>query len=650
MNELLLLAGQAKCEADASCRLIVHFDAWDVPEGEISLPARIQDELVFVRAEHAAWAYDLGRMRVDGREVQEWLRCGENLSLWWCSLLYERHPKMTPGLYEIYRLRVLERLMDAKGVTLVRLCGGDEALGQSLADLCSASGRNFLREKSHRGTGDGAKRAGLASLYRACPAPLLAVARFAHWLWRVKRKLPFAASLPPTRGQSAVIVTYFPNIDKIAARNGHFSSRYFESLHNLLDTRTDGKGIDSLRWLFIRFPAPDFTLDECIALRDRFRREGKNGASFHYLEEFLSARDMAAALWRWTRLVPASLHLERHVRKAFSFAGSRFNFWDRLSPYWAESFRGWRCLERCLQQRAFQRWVRRTGPQRWTLFPLENCPWERMLTHAVHTAGAGPVFGAQHSVIRPTDFRYFDDTRTFSAPDCSLFQPDAIRGNGRNAWTQWRDAGVPAERLGKVEALRYLYLTGADKFSSTPEQTDFQKQTPRKLLVVTSFFADETYAHLDLLAKSFQAGLLDGCEVAVKPHPYLPVRPYLQNLLGARAAEIPEVDGAMAEHLLPGVLVWASNSTSAALDAAIMGLPVMVMPPAGDFDLCPLQDVPGLTRTANLEDIRRALVDAAPLSLPPDYLELNPALPLWRELLFGNTSATNRLPEEYMRC
>ncbi|MDR3358879.1 MAG: hypothetical protein LBN96_08540 [Desulfovibrio sp.] len=631
MAELFLLSGAARIPQETPSSLVAHFDAWDVPGGVISLPARLQDELKAVRAEHAAWAYDFGRRRVSGREVQDWLRCGENLSMWWCSLLYERHPKMTPGLYEIYLLRVLERLLDARGLRRVCLCGGDERLARGVAALCAASGRSFRRhgppEASMRNKGGKTGPEGFAGrLYRACPAPLRALARFVHWLATVKRKLPFSPFPPPSDSRHCAIVTYFPNIDMRAARNGRFRSRYFGNLHDLLA----GNGLAGrLHWLFIRFPAPEASLDECIRLRDEFRRTARDGASFHYLEEFISIRDMAAALWRFARLGAASLRLERQAREAFRFAGSRFNFWDRLSPCWAESFRGWRCLERCLQQRAFQRWARLAAPRRWTLFPLENCPWERMLTHAVHTAGQGRVFGVQHSVIRPADFRYFDDPRAFSAPDCAVFQPDAVRGNGRSALEQWLEAGVPAERLGKVEALRYLYLAEVKKpvFAGRP----------KRLLVCTSFFADETGAHLALLAETVKAGLLPGFEVTLKPHPCLPARRYLRDMLGARAAEIREAGGAVADHLLPGTLVWASNSTTAALDAAIVGLPVMVMPPAGDFDLCPLQGVPGLLRTGSLEDVASALAQARPLALSPDYLELNPALPLWRELLFGES-------------
>ena len=97
--------------------------------------------------------------------------------------------------------------------------------------------------------------------------------------------------------------------------------------------------------------------------------------------------------------------------------------------------------------------------------------------------------------------------------------------------------------------------------------------------------------------------------------------------------EIRLADGPIAEQLRPGVTVWASNSTTAALEAALKGLPVMVMLPSDDFDLCPLQDVPELPRTGDLEDVRLALATAAPLDLPPDYLDLNPELPRWRQLL-----------------
>ena len=250
----------------------------------------------------------------------------------------------------------------------------------------------------------------------------------------------------------------------------------------------------------------------------------------------------------------------------------------------------------------------------------------------MHKAGNGPVIGAQHSTIRPTDFRYFDDPRTFSG-SLADFQPDAVRGNGQSACAQWREAGLPPDRLGEVEALRYLYLAEGAAPQPAAAAHGAAAPQPRRLLAVTSFFADETEAHLALLARSLHAGLLDGWDIRVKPHPYLPVKDRLNALLGRRASEVQIVDGPIADQLTPGVLVWSSNSTTVALEAAIKGLPVMSMLPADDFDLCPLQDVSSLPRTGSVDDVARALKTAAPLHLPPNYLDLDTSLPRWKKLL-----------------
>ncbi|SDF91036.1 TIGR04326 family surface carbohydrate biosynthesis protein [Desulfovibrio legallii] len=634
--------GRECCPEGGPERLVVHWEGWEAPEGEYSLPALLRRDLLHIRAEHAAWAYELGLLDAGGRSVQERLTGGAPLSLWWCSLLYERHPKMTPGLYEVYKLRALERFMDARGVTALRCSGGDARLRRVLEALCAAGDRSFAAAGPETDAAFAARPGLLRRCYAACPAPLRAAARYVHWWWTVRRLLP-ACPLPsaPAAGgaprQTATIATYFPNVDMEAARQGRFRSRYWESLHEALNAAAQAEGGHFVRWLFIRFPAPQLSLRQCLELRDRFRQSGRDGCSFHYLEELLRPRDLVAAAWRYVRICLSSLLLERAVRPAFHLPGSRLNFWDYLGPYWAESFRGWRALERCLQLRACERYAAAAGPQRWTLFPLENCPWERMLTTAVHRAGNGPVVGAQHSTIRPTDFRYFDDPRAFTPP-LAVMQPDQVRANGGSALAQWRDAGLPAARLDLAEALRYLYLvkdgTGTAAAAGAPPTTPTsQDATPRRLLAVTSFFADETDAHLRLLARALLGGLLEGWEVCVKPHPYLPVAERLQALLGARAAEVRVLEGPIGPLLAPGVLVWASNSTTAALEAVLKGLPVLVMLPTNDFDLCPLQDVPGLPRTGSLEDVKAALAAAAPLALPDGYLDLDPALPRWKHLL-----------------
>lgn len=645
MKEALLLV-EGESPRDGGSATLLHWSLRETPAGVISVPALVDARLLQIRAEHAAWAHEMGSLRVAGRALADWLPAGGGLSMWWCSLPCERHPRLLPHLYELYKLRALELELKRLGIRRLRVQGAGRRLRLSLAEFCSAAGLDFA------GQGAPGRRwrwPGLRGLYALTPAPLRAGARFLHWLASVRRRLPYAGDTALEGAASArpdaAIVTYFPNIDLMAAGAGRFRSRYWESLQDALNAearREKPAGGHFVRWVFIRFPSPDLSFGQCLRLRDTFRQSRRDGASFHYLEEFLRARDICIALMRHAGLLVPSLICQRAFRRACHLRGSHVNFWRQMQWAWAESFRGWRGLERCLQNQAFLRWAALAPGLRWLLFPLENCPWERMLCQAWHRRKEpSPIIGAQHSAIRRTDFRYFDDPRAYSDPGCALFQPDLIRANGQGAYAQWLDAGLPQDRLGQVEALRYLYLAGRSDRAEPGRQPPFPtalelaRAMGRKgrLLVLTSFFRQETEEHLELLARALRQGMLDSWELTVKAHPCLPARPLLEKLLGPAVRRLNFSEGALAQELAPGVTVWCSNSTTAALEAALLGLPLMVMQARDDFDLCPIQDLPGLARTGSLADLERALARPLPVAVPPGYLDLDKALPRWRALL-----------------
>ena len=74
MKELVLLVEPFRepC-APSPDQVIAHWNAWEVPEGRISLPERLYADLVAIRAEHMAWA--ARKCRPDSRPEQVCL-CG----------------------------------------------------------------------------------------------------------------------------------------------------------------------------------------------------------------------------------------------------------------------------------------------------------------------------------------------------------------------------------------------------------------------------------------------------------------------------------------------------------------------------------------------------------------------------------------------
>ena len=104
-----LFAGSAGPAQDGA--LQASFDAWSVQDGQISIPRETASRLLQIRAEHAALVFELGKAQAGRLRLCDVLKQGSSLSMWWCSLLYERHPKVTPVLYEVYRLRAVDPLL-----------------------------------------------------------------------------------------------------------------------------------------------------------------------------------------------------------------------------------------------------------------------------------------------------------------------------------------------------------------------------------------------------------------------------------------------------------------------------------------------------------------------------------------------------------
>ncbi|MFR0873428.1 MAG: TIGR04326 family surface carbohydrate biosynthesis protein, partial [Bilophila wadsworthia] len=374
MATLILLNKTELPKGTPSEALVAVWDKGSVPDGQISIPVELNERLLPIRDDLAAWTYETGCARINGKLLEEHLRADDNLSMWWCSTLVEKHPKVTHNLFPALKLRALELLLDEKGVTRLELCaaaGADPWMEDVLGRFCKATGREFAVRRI--GSAEAAQPEGLKAKLKACyyrlPAPVKALVRFPAWLWIVRRRLPrtpLSRPALPEGVKPASIVTYFPNIDMAAAKNGRFRSRYWEKLHDALQP-ADGKP-NRVNWVFLYFPAPQCSFPDAIKLRDRFRANGQDGASFHFLEEFLTNGDIAKSLVRFGKLLLSSRAVEPQVRELFRFPGSQMDLWPVLKDNWGDSTRGWRALERCLMREAFRRYAEWAGPQEWTTF------------------------------------------------------------------------------------------------------------------------------------------------------------------------------------------------------------------------------------------------------------------------------------------
>ena len=73
---LLVHASSFGASPEGTGALVVHWDEWDVPVGHVSLPARLVDDLIAIRTEHAASSLTAARCRITCWEGRATFPCG----------------------------------------------------------------------------------------------------------------------------------------------------------------------------------------------------------------------------------------------------------------------------------------------------------------------------------------------------------------------------------------------------------------------------------------------------------------------------------------------------------------------------------------------------------------------------------------------
>ncbi len=624
--------------------------SWSMPSHCHCLSTLRQKHLSSLREDFLKFTYDLAFISHKGKPLHAHLKGQDGISFYWYSLLFEKHPRLWPQLYEIFTLRALElSLQKNVQVKKIILHGKVQPLYEILQAYCTNNGlelqcKKYACAKPKRAFAVLRKLKNMRKeqFLNYIPHGCKAVLRFLHWCFSVKRFLPCTVFAPP-KGESAGVrlVTYAPPLARSFAQatQGYFAAPYWQGLQEYVRQYARQQKVP-LHWLCIRMRKKDMPLRKALDTREILQKKAQAenlSEYFYFAEEFLDCKDIMQVLGQFVRMAFCGFSLESTLKKHCHMQPLGFNYWPLTKKVWRESTQGWRGLERLLQQKALQNYVQAVGKQQWTLFPQENCPWERMLISAVKKAQAGPIYGAQHSCVRPTDFRYFEDARFYTLEEVQSLLPDAFFVNGAMAFTQYIDAHMPQELVHAAEALRYEYILHLQKeLSAMPKP-----HTYKHLYVLTSFFPTETQNQFALLADFLhQEKKADHWQIYVKPHPYLLLETFLQDHALTDGVQV--LHGTMQtflQHMIDnmrqgeGAVLWCANSTTTALEAACLGLPFCVQGVQDAFDLCPLQGQEGLCVVNTLADLQVFLKNPKALHMPKDVFYLDSMLSRWKEFL-----------------
>ena len=623
-TSLILLDEGASWEGES--KVVANWTQLNVSASQESIPQRTKSRALETKAEYFSWVHELGRTPVGESTLVSYLKVLDNLSYWWMTSIAVKSTFQNDSVYTVFKLRTLERLYLERNCSGLVYCGNNQALHETLQNWCKILGHSY--ERFHIENKKASEKIETRDWLRKFPGWVQALAYLIkNWYFRFR----FINAVCPKRVKQlqeqdgVTIVTYFPNIDREKTSRGEYWSRYWESLHPVLD-RLPFK----VNWVWFYFESSGFKFEEAVPLRDACNKTNPEKSQCFFIEEFLTWGVFLKALKLYLTIYRKGLRL-KEVQRAFSFPGSRMNFFPVLKKEWETSFFGNIAFDGAMRMAMFDCMAKTLPATPWGLFTWENLSWDFALMSAWRRHRKETrILAAQHGFFRPFDLRLYSDSRDFGETgEMAIPTPDKLCVNNREGMSLLREVGFPQEKIAKTDALRYFDLKG--------RYSIYKKTMPatgRILLVIMGITDRENQFQFQLLREAATAGGLQSySQVFIKPHPGLSpdgLKPVYESGIKFLIKDQP------LSELWPDVdVVYGAHSTGASWEASWYGIPAIVAAALGSLDLNPLSGLPGVRFVANGPELSEQLENPQLAEIPEDYFFLGDDLKLWEALLQG---------------
>lgn len=603
--------------------LVYHWNGHANSDGERSVYSYCEENAERLRGKYCGWIHDLGISSVNGIRIVDHFVLENDFSYWWMTLFVEQSPWKSPSINDAIRLFALEEILLTQKPSTLRLVSGNKSLHEILSELC----RNLdIHYEWERPGVKSSSRLSLRAVYAALPFAVRAIVGLARYSW-TRRPLHHAPKSGWFGGDHAVFFcAYFDNMDQRAADGGLFRSNYWGGLPALL-LRSGYQ----CNWLHLYFPCGAVPTARAAVSRGQRFNELPAERGFHsFTDAYFSAGVFLRVLIGWLKLLSISWRLGE-LHHAFRPQGSHFSIWPLMREDWRSSMQGPVAIENLLWAELFDKALADVPRQKRGLYLCENQAWERAFIHAWRKHGHGQLIAVPHSARSFWDIRFYRDPRALNT---SLPQPDRIGVNGKAALAEFvRENQIPGSIV-ECEALRYDYLSRLQPSNSS----DNEPRGSIRVLVLGEFTPQGTIKMLELLEAA--APLISApITYTMKPHPNFPV-----VAADYPALRLKVVSDPLADILHSFDVAYSSNMTSAALDAYLAGLPVVVMLDRTRLNFSPLRGRPGVHFVSTCGELAKSITDAhLNGTVKPDrtdYFFLDPDLPRWAALLAADAQAT----------
>lgn len=592
----------------------------------LSIPGYIEEHANDLRAKYLAFIHDLGETDLKGKKIVEHLDIGDDFSLWWMTTLAEKSPFKSPKIYDCLRLIALEEILLLKKPSELFLNSSDRDLIVATRQLCKLLNITF----SFKTLSKTKIKWSVRQLFKKMPHTLQGMILL---IWHIfsRRHLRCFEKTKWYSNQSAIFLfSYFIHLEPGVLKKNRFHSNQWEQIPYI----TNDSGLQ-INWghHFLRSPVVP---NDKVAMDylNKLNSESSINGVHSFLDSYISIGVIVKVLKRWIWLHAIAFRL-RKLRFHFYPSNTAAWLWPFLRSDWFSSIIGQTSIANCLCVELFDAMMRDIPPQKNGLFLCENQGWERAFLHFWRKYGHGKVIGVQHATVPFWHLYYVDDPRTIKSKEkCKMPLPDQIAVNGPMAWENFMACGYRVDQLIKVEAVRYLNIRES--------QTESKGRKGEVNVLVLGDMISESNHRLLSLLESVVELLPCNFNYTFKAHPGLSV-----DLLKYPGIKIKHTSVNLNKILKDFDIALSAHSTSAAVDALLAGLPVIIGLDGKDFNLSPLRGSPNVSFVCTAKEMVSALTRKSMANnnlFDQNLFWLDSDLHRWKNLFFN----MNNLEADYI--
>jgi surface carbohydrate biosynthesis protein (TIGR04326 family) len=582
---------------------------------QISIAELIEKNADRLKTRYLTWIYNLGETKFGLLNVVDALKIRNNLSYWWMTPLAEKYNfSKSPQINDAIRLMAFDEWNKSTQAKSMILVTDNIALAECLEIYCRCKNLGFVWTRS---TDSRIRKSVKGKISRSLPN----TAKVLIWLIRYFINRWSCRGIGVAKWKlSTAKITFFSYFDGLlfgTASESKLENYYWGDLPSVLQTA--GK---QTNWLYILSgDSKSPVTSSSHRLINQLNHSGNIYQNHVLLDSFLSFKVLLKTVKDWYHV---QYHLKK-VEKVISRSHSEdLQIWPLFKDEYKTS-RGIRTVENLLYLNLFEEACALLPEQNIGVYLFEQQPWEFSLINTWKSNQHNKLIGAQHTTVLFWDLRYFADPRSFSDISSLRFpMPDKIAVNGPISMNTLSDAGYVKDDLILTEALRYQYIEEYKaKIKAKGNKQKYQ------VLVLGDYSFENTYHQIKLLELAIDL-LNFKPRIIMRPHPSCPIHSRDFKILEITERTLPEL-------LFEVDMVYTSGSTSGAVDAYCMGLPVVSVLAPEKLNLSPLRGIPGVNFADTPQKlagfIQHLYESDSGASNKIEFFTMNSKLSRWRSLL-----------------